>query len=98
MLFRSKNNPIQKLKTHSTFHGATINSSVSKKLQSPAIVTLTLNDALFSIKQFMRALLTTSVTIKVYCAASQSDGVDRMRIDQRRMNEKRNKILLCPIS
>ena len=40
-------NSIQKLKTHSTFHGATTNSSVSKKLQSPAIVTLTLYDVWF---------------------------------------------------
>ena len=44
-----KNNSIQKLKTHSKFHGATITSSVSKKLQSPAIVTLTLYGVLISI-------------------------------------------------
>ena len=39
-------------KTHNTFHAAIITSSVPMELQSPAIVTLTLNDVLFSIKQF----------------------------------------------
>ena len=62
---------IQKLKAHSTFHVATITSSVPIELQSPAIVTLTLNDVLKSIKEFTQALLTMRVTIRVYCAASQ---------------------------
>ena len=66
-----KDNPIQILKTHSEFHGATITSSVSKKLQSPVIVTLTLNDVLISIKQFTQALLTMRVTIEKKSAASQ---------------------------
>ena len=34
------------------------------------------------------------VTEKVYCAASQRNGVDQVRIDQGGMNEKRNKKLL----
>ena len=62
---------IQKLKAHSTFHVATITLSVPIELQSPAIVTLTLNDVLKSIKQFTQALLTMRVTIRVNCAASQ---------------------------
>jgi hypothetical protein len=66
-----KDNPIQKSKTHSKFHGATITSSVSKKSQSPVIVTLTLNDVLISIKQFTQALLTMRVTIEKKSAASQ---------------------------
>ena len=92
-----KNNPIQKLETHNKFHGATITSSVSKKLQSPAIVTLTLYGVLISIKQFTQALLTMRVTIEKKSAASQWNGVDRVRIDWRRMNEKSNKKLLCPL-
>ena len=66
-----KNIQKQKLKTHSKFHGATITSSVSMKLQSPAIVTLTLDDVLISIKQFTQALLTMRVTIEKKSAASQ---------------------------
>ena len=77
-----KNNPIQKLKTHSNFHGATMNSSASKKLKSLAIVTLTLNDVLISIKQFTQALLTMRVTIEKKSAASQWNGVDWVRIDR----------------
>ena len=87
-------------KTHSTFHGATITSSVSMELQSPAIVTLTLNDVLFSIKQFTQALLTMRVTIKMMSAASQWNGADWVRIDRDEewmKNEKRNQKLLCPI-
>ena len=66
-----KNNPIQKLITNSNFYDATITLSVSKKLQSPAIVTLTLNDVLISIKQFTQALLRMRVTFEKKTAASQ---------------------------
>ena len=79
-------------KTHNTFRVATITSSVPMELQSPAIVTLTLNDVLNSIKQFTQTLLTMRVTIKMKGAASQWSGDDWVRIDRDEWMKKETKI------
>ena len=52
------------------------------ELQSPAIGTLTLNDAFNFVKQFTQTLLTLRVTIEKKSAASQWNRVDQVRVDR----------------